>query len=81
VRPYDPFQCYPLQINVCAFHIYSMRAARPRLLIVLDVVTLNTFGVSKSIKIKAFRTVILPVVLYGCQTWYLTLRKVGLGCS
>jgi len=28
---------------------------------------------SKSLKIKIYRTVILPVVLYGCETWSLTL--------
>jgi hypothetical protein len=31
--------------------------------------------VSKSIKIKICKTVILPVVLYGCETWSLTLRE------
>jgi len=25
--------------------------------------------VSKNIKIKVYRTIILPVVLYGCETW------------
>jgi hypothetical protein len=30
---------------------------------------------SKNIKIKTNRTIILPVVLYGCETWSLTLRK------
>jgi len=30
---------------------------------------------SKSLKIKIYRTVILPVVLYGCETWSLTLRE------
>jgi len=30
---------------------------------------------SKNIKIKIYRTIILPVVLYGCETWSLTLRK------
>jgi hypothetical protein len=29
---------------------------------------------SKNIKIRIYRTVILPVVLYGCETW-LTLRE------
>jgi len=28
----------------------------------------------KKLKIKIHRTVILPVVLYGCETWSLTLR-------
>jgi hypothetical protein len=31
--------------------------------------------ISKSLKIKIYRTVILPVVLYGCETWSLTLRE------
>jgi len=30
---------------------------------------------SKNLKIKIYRTIILPVVLYGCETWYLTLRE------
>ena len=30
---------------------------------------------SKSLKIKIYRTIILPVVLYGCETWSLTLRE------
>ena len=30
---------------------------------------------SKNLKIKIYRTIILPVVLYGCETWLLTLRK------
>jgi len=28
----------------------------------------------KNIKIKIYKTIILPVVLYGCETWSLTLR-------
>jgi hypothetical protein len=30
---------------------------------------------SKNIKIKIHRAVILPVVLYGCETWSLTLGE------
>jgi hypothetical protein len=30
---------------------------------------------SKNLKIKIYRTIILPVVLYGCETWLLTLRE------
>jgi len=30
---------------------------------------------SKNLKIKIYRTVILTVVLYGCETWLLTLRE------
>jgi hypothetical protein len=30
---------------------------------------------SKNIKIRICKTLILPVFLYGCQTWSLTLRE------
>jgi hypothetical protein len=30
---------------------------------------------SKNLKIRIYNTVILPVVLYGCETWSLTLRE------
>jgi hypothetical protein len=30
---------------------------------------------STNTKIKIYRTIILPVVLYGCKTWSLTLRE------
>jgi len=30
---------------------------------------------SKNLKIKIYRTIILPVILYGYETWSLTLRE------
>ena len=30
---------------------------------------------SKTLKIKIYRIIIFPVVLYGCETWSLTLRE------
>ena len=30
---------------------------------------------SKNLKIKIYRTTMLPVVLYGCENWSLTLRE------
>jgi hypothetical protein len=30
---------------------------------------------SRNVKVKIYKTIILPVVLYGCETWSLTLRK------
>jgi hypothetical protein len=30
---------------------------------------------SKNLKIRICKTIILPVVLYGCETWSLTLRE------
>jgi hypothetical protein len=31
--------------------------------------------VVQGLKIKIYRTIILPVVLYGCETWSLILRE------
>ena len=36
---------------------------------------LSSSLLSKNLKIKIYRTIILPVVLYGCETWSLTLRE------
>ena len=36
---------------------------------------LSSSLLSKKLNIKICRTIILPVVLYGCETWSLTLRK------
>jgi hypothetical protein len=30
---------------------------------------------SRNVKVKIYKTMILPVVLYGCETWSLTLRE------
>jgi hypothetical protein len=29
----------------------------------------------KNVKVRIYKTIILPVVLYGCETWYLTVRE------
>jgi hypothetical protein len=31
---------------------------------------------SKNLKIKIYRTIVLPVVLYGCETWSLSLSRL-----
>jgi hypothetical protein len=31
--------------------------------------------IPKNTKIRVYRTLVLPVVLYGCETWSLTLRE------
>jgi hypothetical protein len=36
---------------------------------------LSSCLISKNLKIKIYKTVILPVVLYGCKTWSLTFRE------
>ena len=36
---------------------------------------LSSRPLSQNFKIKIYRTIILPVVLYGCETWSLRLRE------
>ena len=36
---------------------------------------LSSSLLSKNLKIKIYRNLILPVVLYGCETWSLILRE------
>jgi len=36
---------------------------------------LSSSLLSRNLKIKIYRTVILPVILYGCKTWSLTLKE------
>jgi hypothetical protein len=36
---------------------------------------LSSCLLSVNVKVKIYKTIILPFVLYGCETWYITLRK------
>jgi hypothetical protein len=36
---------------------------------------LSSSLLSKNVKIKIYSTIILPVVVYGCESWSLTLRE------
>jgi hypothetical protein len=36
---------------------------------------LSSCLLSRNIKIKIYKTIILPLVLHGCKTWFLTLRE------
>jgi hypothetical protein len=36
---------------------------------------LSSCLLSRNVKVKIYKTIILPVVLYGCGTWSLTLRE------
>jgi hypothetical protein len=46
--------------NACYYSVQSLFSSRP---------------ISKNLKTKIYETVILPVVLYGCESWSLTLRE------
>jgi hypothetical protein len=37
---------------------------------------LSSCLLSKTLKIKMYKTIILSLVLYGCETWYLTLGNI-----
>jgi hypothetical protein len=39
------------------------------------IITASGSLLSKNLKIKIYGTIILPIVLYGCETWSLTLRE------
>ena len=45
------------------------------IIFVFCMLMLSSSLLSKNLKIKILRTVILPVVLYGCETWSLTLKE------
>jgi hypothetical protein len=36
---------------------------------------LSSHLLSRNVKVKVYKTIILPVVLYGCETWSPTLRE------
>jgi hypothetical protein len=36
---------------------------------------LSSHLLSRNVKVKIHKTIILPVVLYGCETWVLSLRE------
>jgi hypothetical protein len=36
---------------------------------------LSSCLLSKNVKVKIYKTIILPVVMYECETWSLTLRE------
>jgi hypothetical protein len=35
---------------------------------------------SKNVKVTIYKTIILPMVLFGCETWCLTERNINSGC-
>jgi hypothetical protein len=47
-------------VNACYYSVYNL---------------LSSSLLSKNLKIKIYRTIIFPVVSYGCETWSLTLRE------
>jgi hypothetical protein len=52
--------CYYSAQNACYYSVQNLLSSRL---------------LSKNLKIRIYRTIILPVVLYGCETWLLTLKE------
>jgi hypothetical protein len=38
-------------------------------------VFLSSCLLARNVKVKICKIIILPIILYGCETWYLTLRE------
>jgi hypothetical protein len=36
---------------------------------------LSSHLLSKNVKVRVYKNIVLPVVLYGCETWSLTVRE------
>ena len=51
-----------------------MKCTRLRFEVKYNYGTNDNSTLSKNLKIKIYRTIILPVVLYGYENWSLTLR-------
>jgi hypothetical protein len=47
----------------------------PGMLATIQFSLLYSHLLSKNVKVKIYKTIILPVVLYGCETWSLTLKN------
>jgi hypothetical protein len=58
-------QALPLQL---AFSVVIV-------IIIVIIIIVVVVVKSKNLKIRIYKTIILPVVLYGCETWTLTLRE------
>jgi hypothetical protein len=57
---HEEIMCRLISGNVCYHMVQSLLSSRL---------------LSMNVKVKIYKTIILPVVLYGCETWSLTLRE------
>ena len=57
---HEEIKCRLLSGNACYYSVQNL---------------LSYSLLPKKVKVKIYRTIILPVVLYGCETWSLTLRE------
>ena len=57
---HEDIKCRVQSGNACCYSVQNL---------------LSSSLLSKNIKVKIYRTLILPFVLYGCETWSPTVRK------
>ena len=60
---------FSLMISILFISHYSAHSSR------IQLYNLSSRILSKNLKIKIYKTTTLPVVLYGCETYSLTLRE------
>ncbi|KAJ4450621.1 hypothetical protein ANN_02049 [Periplaneta americana] len=54
---------------------FSSQVSTAMLSVYLDDWCSSNSSAVKNLRVRIYKTVILPVVLYGCETWTLTLRE------
>ena len=64
-----------IQTAVCHFQVPRQTEGKKVFLVSIPVSLLSSKLLSKNLKIKIYKTIILPVILYGCETWSLTRRE------
>jgi hypothetical protein len=57
---HDEINCRLNSGNACYYSVQNLLSSRL---------------ISKNLKIKIYKTLLLPVVVYGCETWFLNLRE------
>jgi hypothetical protein len=57
------------------WHLVQHEDVMSEILLSANLMNVDSEQLSKKLKIRIYKTIILPVVLYGCETWSLTLRE------
>ena len=63
------------KINVISTTAFTQHSPYPSVAYGFLVIVMFIIIIIIIVKIKIYETIILPVVLYGCETWSLTLRE------
>ena len=69
------FCAYSFKVNGISLFFLHAYFIFHILILLYGLIENGLLNILKKYKIKIYKTIILPVVLYGCQTWSLTSRK------